>query len=347
MRYFFVHATTLILSISLMAGEVNLPHTFQPNTKANAGEVNANFNTVKDAVNDNHSKIQNLEILVQQLKQQNQQLQQQVQQLQQQIVQLKNKVQSIEDSNIMAVNEYIQVTTPDPDANIGVLITFSGVNLQIVNGTGKMDQVNGLGNLIIGYNSPRQDTNINFTDTCSFGQYWNDPANCTANGGVWGKNFKTGSHNLIVGDKNAYSSYGGIVAGFGNVISRKFAVVMGGLNNISTGQYSSISGGGYNTASGMYSSVSGGTANVASGLSSSVSGGAHNIASGTDSSVSGGGFSDASGWYSSVSGGYNNTAGDPWSTISGGNGCNIPDDNVGYVKWGAKKSNGTPYGDCP
>ncbi len=312
---------SLMLTISVFAGEVNLPYTFQPNTKAKASEVNANFNAVRDAVNDNNSRIQNLENLVQQLQQQNQQLQQQVQQLQQQVAQFQNtiaqllntiaqlqtdvdnidsRVGAIESSNVMAMDAYIQITTPDPNANSGALITFEGVNLQIVNGTGQTNQVNGLGNLIIGYNALRQKAGLR--STCSLGQYWNDPTNCTANGGIWGKNFKTGSHNLIVGDQNAYSSYGGIVAGFGNVISGESAMVTGGVDNIASGENSSITGGYYNTASGPSSSINGGRGNIAE---------------------------------------------DPYATISGGERCTISDDSTNNAKWGAKKSDGTLYGDCP
>ncbi len=61
MRQFFVFIFSLVFSVTLIAGEVNLPHTFQPNTKAKANEVNANFNAVKDAVNDNNSRIRTLE----------------------------------------------------------------------------------------------------------------------------------------------------------------------------------------------------------------------------------------------------------------------------------------------
>ncbi len=61
MRYFFVFILLLVFSVPLIAGEVNLPYTFQPNTKAKASEVNANFNAVRDAVNDNNSRIGTLE----------------------------------------------------------------------------------------------------------------------------------------------------------------------------------------------------------------------------------------------------------------------------------------------
>ncbi|HHJ64798.1 MAG TPA: hypothetical protein ENJ61_07820 [Aquifex aeolicus] len=325
----------VLLLAASFAGEVNLPYTFQPNTPARAEEVNANFNAVRDAVNDNNSRIQ-------QLQQQVQNLQNQVQSLQNLVTQLQNRIQALENSNVMAMDSYIEVM-PDPNVSGGTLIRFSGVNLQIVNGTGQTDQVNGLGNLIIGYNTARQDTPLR--DTCSLGQYWNNETDCRNNGGIWGKDFKTGSHNLIVGDQNAYSSYGGIVAGFGNVISREYATVTGGRDNISAGPYSSVSGGPRNTASGWYSSVSGGRDNTASGWFSSVSGGLNNTASGSYSSVSGGYSNTAYGRFSSVSGGRNNTAVDPYSAISGGAGCDITDDGINNTKWGAKATTGS-VGDC-
>ncbi len=48
-------------SFTLMAGEVGNLIQFQPNTKAKSSEVNQNFNTIKNAVNDNNSRISNLE----------------------------------------------------------------------------------------------------------------------------------------------------------------------------------------------------------------------------------------------------------------------------------------------
>ena len=39
---------------------------------------------------------------------------------------------------------------------------------------------------------------------------------------------RTGSHNLVLGDENNYSSYGGQVAGSDNTISNGYASVSGG-----------------------------------------------------------------------------------------------------------------------
>ncbi len=51
----------VLLLAASFAGEVDLPYTFQPNTPARAEEVNANFNEVKQEVNDNYLRIQDLE----------------------------------------------------------------------------------------------------------------------------------------------------------------------------------------------------------------------------------------------------------------------------------------------
>jgi len=146
-----------------------------------------------------------------------------------------------------------------------------GTNLHIENGLGATngvvgdpfvpaDQVvNGKGNLIIGYNAHRGS----------------------------GDN-RAGSHNLILGDQNNYSSFGGLVAGYDNEISAPYATISGGNVNTANYLFASISGGYFNTASNFCAVVSGGRLNVASGFCSSVSGGLLNTAGGGNASVSGG-----------------------------------------------------------
>jgi hypothetical protein len=152
----------------------------------------------------------------------------------------------------------------------GNTLLFEGMNLQIVNGLGETDGVeddipsfpgvvNGLGNLIVGYNEAR--------DVDSD---------------------KTGSHNLIIGVQHNYSNFGGLVAGARNNISGPLSSASGGFGNTASGLSSSVCGGDKNEASGEVSSVTGGEANTASGTGSSVSGGFGNTASGDRSSVSGG-----------------------------------------------------------
>ncbi|MCP4138452.1 MAG: hypothetical protein GY754_46270 [bacterium] len=189
----------------------------------------------------------------------------------------------------------------------GDSIVFSGVNVQIVSGTGSTEgAVNGLGNLIVGYNEARTG---DFNATI-------DQEKNTIN--IPLDNTRTGSHNIIVGMMNNYSSYGGIVAGKWNSSSNIYASVTGGSVNRAVGEYASISGGYINTADGPFSSVSGGCVNKAGSDYASVSGGWKNTASNHYASVTGGYYNTASAGLSSISGGAFNSALSNCSSISGG-----------------------------
>ncbi len=182
------------------------------------------------------------------------------------------------------------------DPNTGYdTVRFEGVNVQIVNGSGTTGgETLGTGNLIIGYNELRD------------------------NGG----NYRDGSHMLVIGEMNNYTSdsHGGMVVGSWNETSAPFASVSGGANNIASDEFASVLGGVANTASGEASSVSGGGWNTASGDGASVSGGIQNRASGEVSSVSGGELNSATGMFASVSGGDSNTASNHAASVSGGDG---------------------------
>ena len=52
-----------------------------------------------------------------------------------------------------------------------------------------------------------------------------------------------GSHNIVVGDRHNYTSYGGFVAGRQNTISDSFASVRGGYGNTASGGSAGGSGG--------------------------------------------------------------------------------------------------------
>jgi hypothetical protein len=137
-------------------------------------------------------------------------------------------------------------------------LTFSAMNVQVNDGSGDTEgAVNGLGNLIVGYN----ENDVSAT--------------------------RTGSHNLVVGIEHEYTSYGGFVAGRFNTITGQYVSVSGGRANQALGDYSSVSAGNANNASGNLSSVSGGVSNEASGYYSSISGGNANTASGSASSAIG------------------------------------------------------------
>ncbi len=79
-------------------------------------------------------------------------------------------------------------------------IYITGANLHIVNGTGETETKNGLGNLIVGYNEGRTGIIPNLPP-----------------------DDRTGSHMLVVGKENNYSSYGGIVVGVHNTTSLNYS----------------------------------------------------------------------------------------------------------------------------
>lgn len=182
------------------------------------------------------------------------------------------------------------VELPIGDGRQAKTIRFSGVNLQVVNGTGRTGRIkgelnNGLGNLIVGYQELREADRHSATDDT---------------------NDRSGSHNLVVGSGNNYSICAGQVVGYRNTIS---------------GPLSAVSGGEYNTASGTYSAVSGGNWNMVAAWRSVIGGGCGNFITeeATDSVVSGGYKNQVSSRSSTISGGQNNTASGDMSTIGGGN----------------------------
>lgn len=192
----------------------------------------------------------------------------------------------------------------------GTTTAFTGCNVQITNGLGATDGnpndpgnnnddavVNGLGNLIIGYNG--------FDTTTS------------------------GSHNLVIGDGNSYSSYGGIVAGLSNTISAPYTTISGGYGDTASGTNSSIVGGVENTASGAYTTVICGSENTAKGTNSVVTGGVSNLASGELSCITGGEANTASGSGSADVGGTQNAVSGLEAAIIGGEYIKV-DTNFGH-----------------
>lgn len=184
-------------------------------------------------------------------------------------------------------------------SRVGNTLRLTGMNLQIVSGSGKTGgAVNGLGNLIIGYNE--------------------EPGT------------QTGSHNLVLGDGQAFTSFGGLIAGQGDSLSAPFAVALGD-HNTAGGEFASVTGGEQNEAQGEASSVVGGDFNLAAGSFSSVVGGCENLA-GPGSTPSGSCSTGAQ----AVLGGFENTASGLESTVSGG--------EVGSASGGAAAVSGGQFG---
>ncbi len=178
-----------------------------------------------------------------------------------------------------AILQFVYVETEEINGLAGPHWIIEGANVHVRSGSGLTsddcsasapnfpvcESLTGLGNLVVGYNGE-----LPFR---SHGD---------------AIEIRTGSHNLILGDENSYSSYAGLVAGVANRVYSPYASVCGGTSNEASGLGSSVCGGQGNVASGRRSSVSGGAGNVASAHRSSVSGGQLNVASGESSSVSGG-----------------------------------------------------------
>jgi hypothetical protein len=181
-------------------------------------------------------------------------------------------------------------------------VQFSGINLQVIDGSGSETTLNGTGNLVLGYDE--------------------------------GTGTQSGSHNLLLGGSgNSYTSYGGIVGGHGNKISGAYASILGGGYNTASGYGSAITGGFTNQASTEYSTINGGCSNLAgtgtltvnsacttayTGYFPSILGGVGNQAEAENSTVSGGIDGEASGVDASVTGGSHGKAGYRASTVLGG-----------------------------
>ncbi|HMA67132.1 MAG TPA: hypothetical protein VKO20_04875 [Desulfosalsimonadaceae bacterium] len=144
--------------------------------------------------------------------------------LRQRIKKLRTRLETAEGTleqvgTLVPISPFIRFQEDDIDALSGPHLIFEGLNVHVRSGFGATDDGNGypsgLGNLVVGYNMPR------------------DP----------GYNERSGSHNIIVGDFQNFSAYGGLVAGSHNTVSGNYACITGGRENAAVGAYSSISGG--------------------------------------------------------------------------------------------------------
>lgn len=181
------------------------------------------------------------------------------------------------DGRITAVED---VTAPmsRTDINGQDSVAFDGVNVHVRSGSGSTSSsVNGRGNLIVGYDE-----------------------------GVSGD--KTGSHNIVMGTNNSYSSYGGLVGGNGNTISGNYTSVLGGTGNTADGTNSVVVAGSGNETTGTNSAILAGASGEAGGNQSAIIAGWENETSGSWSAVVAGSGNEAAAMDSVVVGGLDNTA---------------------------------------
>jgi hypothetical protein len=233
--------------------------------------------------------------------------------------------------------KYAPVVLPNPEGQINLIyllehmkfvesgvggkptIQLSGVNVQIINGAGKTDTTNGEGNLVVGYDE--------------------EPGE------------QTGSHDLMVGTKQTFTSYSSILGGWHNsataprsVAFGEFsraegeeATVLGGQEGLASGVDSVVVGGLKDQATDGYATAGGGFSNIAGSKFASAGGGRENKATGAYASVSGGDTNTAGGFAASVSGGAGNTATGEKSSILGGGG-NVASGYLASVAGGYKNT---------
>jgi hypothetical protein len=208
---------TLIVTIAIAVGfgiawtdSLVIPYTFTANTPALASEVNACFQAVRAAVNDNNSRITTLES------------------------ELADAVDRIYDLETKLA--YMAVETYTINGLSGPHVIFTGANVHIRSGSGTTNDsgsLRGLGNLIVGYDQQPADYphgrdgshNLVVGDNHEFPSY----------GG-----FVAGFNNNVIG---ACTSVSG---GEGNTAEGGYANVSGGMWNSAKGKASIICGGLHN-----------------------------------------------------------------------------------------------------
>jgi len=188
---------------------------------------------------------------------------------------LQNQVNSLQAQlanakNVLALAPFVSVD-PNPENGVaGPNVTFKGVNLHLVSGSGQTYEqtATGLGNLIIGYDAPPVDAS---------GKSILQPLD------------RQGSHNLVIGDdhKFTWNSKGGLLAGSDNTLNGPAASVVGGSGNYAQNG-STVVGGENNSAGGSWGVVVGGSTNVALGTGSAILGGYNNSTDGFSSTIAGG-----------------------------------------------------------
>jgi uncharacterized coiled-coil protein SlyX len=276
-------AMIIMISNTTVAENIVVPNTFESGTAAVAEEVNENFKTLMDEANRKDFRLAALEAAVADLQSNSQAQAATIETLQSTVASLRDQIASFQ-SDLALQTSDLAVVSGNPVLNLephikvtsderGPLIIITGANLQIVNGQdqGGTETINGLGNLIIGYDEENSVNNTNF-QYCSDGQFKNQEI-CESNGASWSNSHKSGSHNIVLGSENSYSSFGGLVAGKRNFITNEYASVLSGFGNAASGPQSGVLGGGLNEASSERSTISGGSQNLAGQFDTSIGGG--------------------------------------------------------------------------
>lgn len=133
----------------VQAGVLTVPNTFSAGTKAVAADVNDNFGAVKNAVDDNDGRITVNAADIASMQAAIAALQATVSAQATTIATLQSDLSSVQGNSVLALDGNLSFIT---DANGYATALFSGVNVQVINGVDQSTP-NGVGNIIVGYNS--------------------------------------------------------------------------------------------------------------------------------------------------------------------------------------------------
>jgi hypothetical protein len=184
--------------------------------------------------------------------------------------------------DVSVLQAFVEPLSPFVTVDVAAsAVIFDGVNLHVRNGLGSTETVNGLGNLVVGYDEPP----------------FADPS----------LSVKTGSHNVVLGTGHNYLSYGGFVSGENSEILGEHACLLGGIENTALGNHAVVIGGSGNSSNNSMAVIAGGQDNTAIEGHSAVLGGQQNHANGEYAVVVGGSEGDAYGTHSVIVGGLDST----------------------------------------
>ncbi len=220
MNYFMKKITAtgltslLVLSFNLQASDLTIPNQFTSGTRAVAADVNANFDAAAVAVTDNQAQLTDLIAQITALTETVNANSATITALQTENSNLQAEVDALQADSVVGLSD---VLTMGIDSQGNTAAIFSGVNLHINNGTGETDNINGLGNFIVGYD----EVTVSNTEICSIGTL-TDQTTCENQASVWSNIHKSGSHNLIVGSEHNYSQVGALIAGQRNSVNRSW-----------------------------------------------------------------------------------------------------------------------------
>ena len=148
-RIFIGIAGSSLLVTNAIASEVTIPNSFNSGSPAVAAEVNGNFTAIKGSVDDNHGRITALEASIASLINTVSTLQTDLDAANTTIAGLQTNISNIQANSVLDLDTFL---TYELDERGYPTAKFTGVNVQVVNGVSQTT-VNGVGNLIVGYNN--------------------------------------------------------------------------------------------------------------------------------------------------------------------------------------------------